>query len=133
MVRQRQDGGASDAGRRIAMLKRENQQLPELVRQFAGSSSLEEATVLGEKILANNAQSFDYGNVECTCSPTQSPTAAPTKTPNVQRAALIALHDATNGDHWKNNTNWKKPSVHECNWYGVTCDGDKVFCKLMIP
>ena len=39
----------------------------------------------------------------------------------VERNALIALYNATNGDNWKNNTNWcsDKPLGE---WYGVSTD-----------
>ena len=38
------------------------------------------------------------------------------------RAALVALYDATDGPNWKNDANWlsDKP-LH--TWYGVTTDG----------
>ena len=38
---------------------------------------------------------------------------------DVERAALVAIYDATDGDNWTNNTNWKSQEpVGE--WYGVT-------------
>ena len=42
---------------------------------------------------------------------------------NPDRAVLVALYEATNGDNWKNNTNWlsDKPLSQ---WYGVTTDDD---------
>ena len=52
-----------------------------------------------------------------------------------ERAALMALYDATNGDSWTNNTGWKTPPLAadgfaypgtECGWFGVTCTGDTV-------
>lgn len=41
----------------------------------------------------------------------------------IEREALIAFYNATDGDNWKNNTNWcsSKP-VSE--WYGVLTDGN---------
>lgn len=38
-----------------------------------------------------------------------------------QEEALIALYDATNGDNWKNNTNWCTDSDFS-EWYGIQCD-----------
>ena len=39
-----------------------------------------------------------------------------------QREVLIDVYQATNGDHWKNNTNWGDAAVGPCSgWYGVDC------------
>lgn len=47
------------------------------------------------------------------------------KVSDAEKNALIALYDSTNGDNWKNKTNWKtnKPVY---KWYGVSLLGDKV-------
>jgi len=54
--------------------------------------------------------------------------AAATELPPQERAALIALYNATGGDAWTNNTGWKTPPLHtdgfalpgtENDWYGV--------------
>ena len=51
--------------------------------------------------------------------------------PTVERQALIALYNSTNGDSWTNNSGWKDAPLHtdgfampgtESVWYGVTCD-----------
>ena len=50
-------------------------------------------------------------------------------------AALIALYDATDGDNWVNNTNWKNgmdPCDVAAKWYGVTCDGSGNVTKLIL-
>lgn len=45
--------------------------------------------------------------------------------PQNQRDALIALYNATGGDQWSNNTNWKKPNGDfndpgtEDTWFGI--------------
>jgi len=41
--------------------------------------------------------------------------------PAVDRAALMALYNSTNGDEWINNTGWGTDTSY-CDWYGVTCD-----------
>ena len=46
--------------------------------------------------------------------------------PAIERAALIALYDSTDGDHWSNKTGWNDAPGTECSWYGVTCTGDSV-------
>ena len=40
---------------------------------------------------------------------------------NPDRAALVALYEATNGDNWTNNTNWLSDRPLG-EWYGVTTD-----------
>lgn len=51
---------------------------------------------------------------------TVAPTATATLTgAQIDRAALIALYDATNGDNWDDNSNWKSSSSLG-SWYGVT-------------
>jgi Leucine-rich repeat (LRR) protein len=39
----------------------------------------------------------------------------------VERAALMALYNSTNGDNWYNNTGWGTEASY-CEWFGVTCD-----------
>ena len=46
--------------------------------------------------------------------------------PAIERAALIALYNSTNGDNWSNNSVWNGALGTECSWYGVTCTGDSV-------
>lgn len=42
-----------------------------------------------------------------------------------ERQALIAIYEATGGDHWKNHTGWMGAPGTECNWYGVECGSDE--------
>ncbi len=55
--------------------------------------------------------------------------------PAQERAALIALFNATNGNNWKNNSGWKTPPLHsdgfampgtEGSWKGITVEEDSV-------
>ncbi len=46
-----------------------------------------------------------------------------TATPAVQRAALVALYNSTDGANWTRNTNWNTTDP-VADWYGVTTDGD---------
>lgn len=48
-----------------------------------------------------------------------SPTPPP---PDNDRAALVALYNATDGDNWRANTNWLTDAPLG-EWYGVTTDG----------
>ena len=42
-----------------------------------------------------------------------------------QRATLVSLYNATNGESWTNNTGWLGESGTECDWFGVQCfDGE---------
>ena len=44
---------------------------------------------------------------------------------DAERAALVAIYDATDGDNWTNNTNWKSQEpVRE--WHGVTVENGAV-------
>ncbi|GGD07541.1 hypothetical protein GCM10011368_06840 [Hyunsoonleella pacifica] len=42
--------------------------------------------------------------------------------PKNVRTILSEFYDATNGDQWINNTNWKDPNVPVCDWYGISTD-----------
>jgi len=46
--------------------------------------------------------------------------------PTIERAALIAVYNSTDGDSWRFNTGWNGALGTECTWYGVTCSGDHV-------
>ena len=54
--------------------------------------------------------------------------------PNIpvsEREALITLYNATDGDNWEMNDNWKNGGVFsppgtENTWYGVTCDAANI-------
>ena len=39
-----------------------------------------------------------------------------------EREALVALYEATEGNHWKNHDGWLGPVGSECTWYGVECE-----------
>ncbi|MBN2410694.1 choice-of-anchor D domain-containing protein [candidate division KSB1 bacterium] len=43
---------------------------------------------------------------------------------NTDSLALVALYDSTNGENWKNNTNWLSGPV--ATWYGITASGYNV-------
>ena len=47
--------------------------------------------------------------------------------PSIERAALLDLYIFTDGSNWKTNTGWNGPAGTECNWFGVTCSGGKVW------
>ena len=55
---------------------------------------------------------------------TSEPVAAQTPQPNppVDRAALVALYNATDGENWNDNTNWLDDDVPLSEWYGVDTD-----------
>ena len=55
--------------------------------------------------------------------------------PAIEREALIALYNSTNGDNWNNNSGWKDGPLDadgfampgtEHMWYGVTVTSDSV-------
>ena len=48
------------------------------------------------------------------------------KISSVERSALIALYNSTDGANWTNNTGWLGSAGTECFWFGVTCDSGSV-------
>lgn len=49
-----------------------------------------------------------------------------------ERAALLALYDATNGAAWTNKTHWGDAAGTECTWFGVVCsDGHVLELQLI--
>ena len=52
---------------------------------------------------------------------------APTPTPSVgdiEKEALVALYNATDGANWTDNTNWLNDGVPLNSWHGVTTDAE---------
>ena len=45
--------------------------------------------------------------------------------PTIERDALIALYDSTDGANWADSTDWLGDPGTECFWFGVTCDQDE--------
>ena len=58
-----------------------------------------------------------------------SPPPPPTPTPD--RAALVALYNATNGDNWTDNTNWRTDKPLD-EWFGVTTNSDGRVTRLYL-
>ena len=56
----------------------------------------------------------DGSTLEATGTITNDDEASP------DRAALIAFYDATGGDNWRRNTNWKDENKPISQWHGVT-------------
>ena len=54
-----------------------------------------------------------------------------TETPPGERAALVALYDATDGANWLRNTNWNT-TVPVSDWYGVTTDTNGAVTRLYL-
>ena len=49
--------------------------------------------------------------------------------PSTDRAALVALYNATDGDNWANNTNWLSDEPIG-QWHGVTADSGRNVTRL---
>ena len=49
-----------------------------------------------------------------------------TRVRSEQRATLITLYEATDGESWTNNNGWLDVATSECDWYGVTCSDGAV-------
>ena len=77
----------------------------------------------GAATIEHSASGGDYGNVSVS-----SVTATEADNDNdadAERAALVAIYDATDGDNWTNNTNWKSQEPVG-DWYGVTVENGVV-------
>ena len=77
----------------------------------------------GAATIAHAASGGGYGGVSV-------PSVTATEEDNdndadAERAALVAIYDATDGDNWRNNTNWKSQEPVG-NWYGVTVENGAV-------
>lgn len=48
--------------------------------------------------------------------------AAPARIPARERAALVALYEATGGPRWTSRLGWRGRAGTECSWQGVACD-----------
>ena len=46
--------------------------------------------------------------------------------PQIEREALIALYNSTDGANWTTNTGWNGAAGTECDWAGVTCTSGTV-------
>jgi len=51
--------------------------------------------------------------------------------PQIEREALVALYNSTDGTNWKDNTGWLGDAGTECGWYGVTCSSASVTRVLL--
>ena len=60
-----------------------------------------------------------------------APDTATSQTASEDRAALMALYDATNGASWRNSTNWDS-SRPLGEWYGVTTDTNRRVTELSL-
>jgi hypothetical protein len=49
---------------------------------------------------------------------------------DVQRIALMALFEATDGKHWRNKHNWGSVSHPIAQWHGVHLDGSGHIAKI---
>lgn len=45
--------------------------------------------------------------------------------PAPERTVLVAFYNATGGAGWANRTDWLGPAGTECDWRGVTCNGNR--------
>ena len=75
--------------------------------------------------------------VTATPGATATPTTTPTATPTVNassatdRAALVALYNATDGANWETNTNWNSTEPIG-DWYGVTTNANGRVTRLYL-
>ena len=51
--------------------------------------------------------------------------------PQIERDALVALYNSTDGANWTDNTGWMGEVGTECSWFGVFCDSGSVFSLFL--
>jgi len=52
--------------------------------------------------------------------------------PQIERDALVAVYNSTDGDNWETKTRWLGADGTECHWYGVTCSSGFV-SRILLP
>ena len=78
-----------------------------------------------DAVLSINTTRFQVANKrDSVVAPSK---ATPTQSSQIERKALIALYNSTNGANWKDNTGWLGAAGTECNWYGIACSAGSVF------
>ncbi len=52
----------------------------------------------------------------------------------MERNALKEFYDSAKGAEWTNSTNWMKPHIAHCQWYGIECDDANITVeRLKLP
>ena len=46
--------------------------------------------------------------------------------PQIERDALVALYNSTDGANWTDNTGWLGAAGTECSWFGITCTNGSI-------
>ena len=46
--------------------------------------------------------------------------------PQIERDALVALYNSTDGANWTDNTDWLGAAGTECSWFGITCTNGSI-------
>ena len=67
---------------------------------------------------------------KATVAPAAAPT-APADPQDIDRAALVALYEATGAANWWNNDNWLSEAPLG-DWYGATVDGNERVIELSL-
>ena len=67
-----------------------------------------------------------WNDINCTNKLTFAIQYPSAKIPQLERDALVALYNSTDGANWKDNTGWMGEVGTECLWYGVTCSSASV-------
>ena len=67
-----------------------------------------------------------WNDINCTNKLTFAIQYPSAKISQIERDALVALYNSTDGANWKDNTGWMGEVGTECLWYGVTCSSASV-------
>ncbi len=92
-------------------------------QEITVSAAEDDDALNGAATIEHSASGGGYGGVT-------APSVTVTEADNdndadAERAALVAIYDATDGDNWTDNTNWKSEEPVG-NWYGVTVENGAV-------
>ena len=92
-------------------------------QEITVSAAEDDDALNGAATIEHTAAGGGYGGV--TVSSVTATEADNDNDADAERAALVALYDATGGDNWNNNTNWKSQEPVG-DWYGVTVENGVV-------
>ena len=92
-------------------------------QEITVSAAEDDDALNGAATIEHSASGGGYGGV--TVSSVTATEADNDNDADAERAALVAIYDATDGDNWTNNTNWKSQEPVG-DWYGVTVENGAV-------
>ena len=102
--------------------------LPILVKCGRDSPTKPQQPTVPARIAATDGRAATDSSTAATATASSS---VSTTTSDSDRAALVALYNATNGSNWTNNTNWLS-ELPLGDWHGVTLDSEGRVIQLVL-